>query len=269
MELSSIRRCFVAHRESNDNTDFPTLYSSLHFNQRTRMGCDTIWCLLPPPKFRFNPRTRMGCDTAKVGELLPVYWFQSTHPHGVRLAKFAKHRNVDLFQSTHPHGVRPSDAVFHTQQRSFNPRTRTGCDNDKGAYVDAKFQFQSTHPHGVRHFEQPLQDEKIEFQSTHPHGVRQASRFSMLCEYEVSIHAPARGATSFCFDFDAKEHGFNPRTRTGCDNLNSRFKFINYVSIHAPARGATLLLKLLSWYPRVSIHAPARGATLLRGVVRL
>lgn len=85
MELSSIRRCFIAHRESNDNTDFPTLYSSLHFNQRTRMGCDTIWCLLPPPKFRFNPRTRMGCDTAKVGELLPVYWFQSTHPHGVRL----------------------------------------------------------------------------------------------------------------------------------------------------------------------------------------
>ena len=40
MELSSIRRCFVAHRESNANTNSPTLYSNLHFNQRTRMGYD-------------------------------------------------------------------------------------------------------------------------------------------------------------------------------------------------------------------------------------
>ena len=40
MELSSIRRCFITYRECNANTNSPTLYSSLHFNQRTRMGCD-------------------------------------------------------------------------------------------------------------------------------------------------------------------------------------------------------------------------------------
>ena len=40
MELSSIRRCFITYRKCNANTDFPTLYSNLHFNQRTRMGCD-------------------------------------------------------------------------------------------------------------------------------------------------------------------------------------------------------------------------------------
>lgn len=40
MELSSIRRCFITYRESNANTNSPTLYSNLHFNQRTRMGCD-------------------------------------------------------------------------------------------------------------------------------------------------------------------------------------------------------------------------------------
>ena len=62
MELSSIRRCFITYRESNANTDFPTLYSSLHFNQGTRMGCDQPY---PQPLLAqrgFNPRTRMGCD---------------------------------------------------------------------------------------------------------------------------------------------------------------------------------------------------------------
>ena len=63
MELSSIRRCFITYRECNANTDSPTLYSSLHFNQRTRMGCDVF---VPFPGQRinpgFNPRTRMGCD---------------------------------------------------------------------------------------------------------------------------------------------------------------------------------------------------------------
>lgn len=63
MELSSIRRCFITYRESDANTDFPTLYSSLHFNQRTRMGCDR-----------------------RIGDLKPrIFKFQSTHPHGVRL----------------------------------------------------------------------------------------------------------------------------------------------------------------------------------------
>ncbi len=62
MELSSIRRCFITYRESDTNTDFPTLYSSLHFNQGTRMGCDQPY---PQPLLAqrgFNPRTRMGCD---------------------------------------------------------------------------------------------------------------------------------------------------------------------------------------------------------------
>ena len=84
MELSSIRRCFITYRESDANTNSPTLYSNLHFNQRTRMGCDisrtkeeahrgvsihaptwgaTSNCV-KSKRFRdgFNPRTRMGCD---------------------------------------------------------------------------------------------------------------------------------------------------------------------------------------------------------------
>ena len=150
MELSSIRRCFVAHRESNANTNSPTLYSNLHFNQRTRMGCDisrtkeeahrgvsihaptwgaTSNCV-KSKRFRdgFNPRTRTGCD----------------------------HQ-------------RPTGTLSLS---GFNPRTRTGCDHNRrsigrrhkvsihaparGATNTTFFPkfsdslFQSTHPHGVR-----------------------------------------------------------------------------------------------------------------------
>ena len=56
---------------------------------------------------------------------------------------------------------------------------------------------------------------------------------------EVSIHAPARGATFM---------------------RNIHFPTC-YVSIHAPARGATSFCPQRIAPGRVSIHAPARGAT--------
>ena len=56
----------------------------------------------------------------------------------------------------------------------------------------------------------------------------------------VSIHAPARGATFNDFGVEPKD----------------------IVSIHAPARGATSRAARRSIAPvAVSIHAPARGAT--------
>ena len=56
----------------------------------------------------------------------------------------------------------------------------------------------------------------------------------------VSIHAPARGATLAIF----------------ADSV------VRLVSIHAPARGATNEYKNREGMLIVSIHAPARGATV-------
>ncbi len=99
--------------------------------------------------------------------------FQSTHPHGVRL--LIVHRLDDLieFQSTHPHGVRLFFKVDKGRIRRFNPRTRTGCDKYDADSIFNKYGFQSTHPHGVRHLYEAC---------------------SCIVE-QVSIHAPARGAT--------------------------------------------------------------------------
>ena len=100
--------------------------------------------------------------------------------------------------------------------------------------------FQSTHPHGVRLTPfAPIKRLK-EFQSTHPHGVR----LKILTKYKVRL-------------------SFNPRTHTGCDEINEILKDNDIVSIHAPTRGATEVFNGSDKRIVVSIHAPTRGATLV------
>jgi hypothetical protein len=179
------------------------------------------------------------------------------------LERFAKNREFDHFQSTHPHGVRPSAPLdvfrfdlslsIHAPARgatktmryrgvvdaTFNPRTRTGCDNLALRDHDITHGFQSTHPHGVRLF-----------QTTSAHG-----------HVQLSIHAPARGATSSSLRIISRVLSFNPRTRTGCDPGRKEPEPCIALSIHAPARGATNTPGRLRSHTPLSIHAPARGAT--------
>ena len=56
---------------------------------------------------------------------------------------------------------------------------------------------------------------------------------------EISIHAPARGATSITPVQLRSVRNFNPRTRTGCDLIIRSSAVSRIISIHAPARGAT------------------------------
>ena len=57
--------------------------------------------------------------------------------------------------------------------------------------------------------------------------------------YLVSTHAPARGATAPRCGGRCAESCFNPRTRTGCDEVFQVLNLYDTVSTHAPARGAT------------------------------
>ena len=171
MELSSIRRCFITYRECNANTNSPTLYSNLHFNQRTRMGYDIS---------RTKEEAHRGVS------IHAPAWGATTF--------VALSGNPGLFQSTHPHGVRRCADSCQSRRRSFNPRTRMGCDIKHCLAMYRLYRFQSTHPHGVRlllslyklrrHIVSihapawgatrltPLRLTPLKFQSTHPHGVR-------------------------------------------------------------------------------------------------
>ena len=124
--------------------------------------------------------------------------------------------------------------------KSFNPRTRTGCDRPVLIKRPLMVVFQSTHPHGVR----PLPERWAWtltrcFNPRTRTGCDLGGRF-LFGNKGVSIHAPARGATN-----------------------QSKYSLIRVkVSIHAPARGATPWGITFPLGKAVSIHAPARGATL-------
>ena len=78
------------------------------------------------------------------------------------------------FQSTHPRGVRPGIREIINNQNKF----------------------QSTHPRGVRPGgPRPKSCGRKWFQSTHPRGVRPARPRAEPRPAQVSIHAPAWGAT--------------------------------------------------------------------------
>ena len=109
------------------------------------------------------------------------------------------------------------ELVFTVQAISVNPRTHTGCD-----HLDSHFSkiqcIVSIHA-PTRGATRACSSSFVEakFQSTHPHGVRRRAETSPMTLRNVSIHAPTRGATQF-----------------------KRWKFVNgRVSIHAPTRGAT------------------------------
>ena len=143
--------------------------------------------------------------------------FQSTRPHGARRKPPSRSDRCLPFQSTRPHGARlKARPRLRSILRCFNPRARTGRD-----------QSHSLKSAG-----------SSEFQSTRPHGARQNPR-SIELEQEVSIHAPARGATisggkinpSFSFQ-STRPHG--ARLKVPYCPIDGIM-----VSIHAPARGAT------------------------------
>ena len=91
--------------------------------------------------------------------------------------------------ATNRHQCRQFPSIY------FNPRSRTGSDVGQGWHVLPPTKFQSTLPHGER-----------------PNSLIRSSYLGL-----ISIHAPARGATSV----------FGQHTTS------------RKISIHAPARGAT------------------------------
>ena len=165
----------------------------------------------------FNPRTHTGCDDTRVlraneertvsihaptrgatSNRRFIIYSRSVSIHAPTrgatlniLSQFAENRSFN--PRTHT-GCDSSRLSCQSRAQSFNPRTHTGCDI-VAAYVSKwSPMFQSTHPHGVRHTYYLQYTFDGLFQSTHPHGVRRRK--------------PGALNPKICF---------NPRTHTGCD----------------------------------------------------
>ena len=77
----------------------------------------------------FNPRTRVGCDPPLGARSKLVQLFQSTHPRGVRHWQEWEPMEQDKVSIHAPAwGATSMAASVFYSNRSFNPRTRVGCD---------------------------------------------------------------------------------------------------------------------------------------------
>jgi len=161
------------------------------------------------------------------------------------------------FQSTRPRGARQNNGQcstcslvsIHAPARGatlqqcrmrragrFNPRARAGRDIPLKADAIA-----------------------VKFQSTRPRGARPV----LLCYklfLQVSIHAPARGAT-YTDMLRPHRFCFNPRARAGRDLIPAATSAKLPFQSTRP-RGARQIGGLEQKTLTVSIHAPARGATV-------
>ena len=124
----------------------------------------------------------------------------------------------------------------------FNPRSREGSDRFCIIPGYFRFNFNPRSREGSDVFGQNHSIVHVLFQSTLPRGERPRYYTGLHRIKEISIHAPARGATTV--------------VRIG--------RIIVPISIHAPARGATAGGYAVDDILPISIHAPARGATQTR-----
>ena len=130
-----------------------------------------------------------------------------------------RYADCNVFQSTLPRGERP------------NKLCRTW----------PVFVFQSTLPRGER---RPAWRRIILVRNFNPRSREgsDARYIRSVISPDISIHAPARGATLYGLLSPSKIH----------------------ISIHAPARGATVIVDPgVVGSTTISIHAPARGATIV------
>ena len=234
-------------------------------------------------KTDFNPRSREGSDAAlkliRDNEIISIHapargatstagsdqdaiWISIHAPaRGATCQMFLRQ---PLFHHFNPRSREGSDGRLRPptgMHRNFNPRSREGSDLNMSTWTFPKTLFQSTLPRGER---------------------RLQLRFSRW-GIRISIHAPARGATTTTWQPRQTSYNFNPRSREGSDHDRGRCEgngddfnprsregsdkaWANLTNdeLHFNPRSRegsdSASLKVISPL-KISIHAPARGAT--------
>ena len=144
--------------------------------------------------------------------------FQSTRPRGARRFRSADQYRHCLFQSTRPYGARRNDANGNIAPDKFQSTRPRGARRDLLDDCKMADQFQSTRPRGARplevihtRFDLDVSIHAPAWGATHIDHLHVPGR-------GVSIHAPAWGATPCASLFRRLNSSFNPRARVGRDH---------------------------------------------------
>ena len=211
----------------------------------------------------FNPRSREGSDddiTDHIDRLRNI----SIHApaRGATLCVYGTCLINIISIHAPARGATRCAVGFVWWNRYFNPRSREGSDGILRSHVYRLTDFNPRSREGSDIF----QFSNIfccKFQSTLPRGERRATGdVTVTEEQQISIHAPARGATVRDFVRLLPHSSFQSTLPRGERRQSEiRVKRGRVISIHAPARGATKFLRIVRIPHTISIHAPARGAT--------
>ena len=186
----------------------------------------------------------MGRDITATLVSVSTVQFQSTRPRGARrqpCARMARARVVSIhapaWGATVP--FRPN----FTAVVCFNPRARVGRDGRPLLLFLPREWFQSTRPRGARRSRhcscRQARDVSIHAPAW---GATGGISRGMLCT-PVSIHAPAWGATRQGWAACSRTPCFNPRARVGRDHSTSTGRQAQKEFQSTRPRGARLALK--------------------------
>ena len=149
---------------------------------------------------RFNSRTREGCDSSLAKMIAGRLKFQFTHPGGVRLCHQIGY-SVRFAVSIHAPGRGATCSPLQSAQelRSFNSRTREGCDGIATQKCNRASRFNSRTREGCDVYCGLAIYEALRFNSRTREG----------CDDTDTMPSPA-------------DRCFNSRTREGCDRKYRR-----------------------------------------------
>ena len=144
----------------------------------------------------------------------------------------------------------------------FNPRTREGCDHSFLNVFPFLLDFNPRTREGCDVvFTLICEIDSISIHA--PAKGATSQNTSTVQVVLISIHAPAKGATIFWSEPHLFTSNFNPRTREGCDFCScshpTLFEYFNPRTREGCDRNSNLAYPFLA----ISIHAPAKGATCL------
>ena len=125
----------------------------------------------------------------------------------------------------------------------------------------SKNRFQSALPRRERHTFLQRKLPAAKFQSALPRRERRMIIYRRWLMNDISIRAPAKGATCQGKRQGTVCHNFNPRSREGSDYPEQEKPVDHMISIRAPAKGATRYSASIHLSLSISIRAPAKGAT--------
>ena len=191
----------------------------------------------------FNPRSREGSDFSSLSS--KVSFTTDFNPRSREGSDFCRQFSSSIllqFQSTLPRRERPVNVDYcNCNYHHFNPRSREGSDLFHISLDGEFYKFQSTLPRRERPQARADREQLSDISIHAPAKGATAKAEYLTRTFDISIHAPAKGATISRLPASFFLIHFNPRSREGSDrDLPKDMRLLSHISIHAPAKGATL-----------------------------